>query len=318
MTDRTRCQPVPPEAFAEALELLGRSGQGDSAQAGRFAEILVRRDPDSFQFWWALNERAAPVGAVLILERPGRVGLVVMTPVQACPLPMARQAELIALASQRCLAGRVQLVQALAGPDEVETVQVLLRAGFDKLATLRQFETDPDSAGGAADASGQEDAFEWVAYRKEDEARWIRLIRQTYVQTLDCPGLAGMRSGPDILAGHRAAGLFRPDSWWIARLEGQDVGCLLINDVPDASGKEIVYLGLVPSVRGRGLSAVLLARALGWSARQGAQALRVAVDARNTPAIRAYQRAGLAETSRHQVFLRSGRVPNCFTEMERL
>ncbi len=319
MADPSRCQAVPPDAFAEALELLAGPGQGDPSQARQFAQALAPWDPSRFQFWWARDGAGKPGAAALILERPGRVGLLVMTSPETCALSVAEQAELIAAASANCLAGPVELVQALAGPDEPKTARVLVQAGFDKLATLRQFETEPDPAGGApANARGRQDPFEWVAYRQEDQDRWVRLIRQTYVETLDCPGLAGMRSGADILAGHRAAGVFRPESWWIARLQGRDVGCLLINDVPGASSKEIVYLGLVRSVRGRGLSAALLARALAWSADQGAQTLRVAVDARNVPAIRAYRRAGLVETSRQEVFLCTGEVPNCFTGMKSL
>ena len=65
----------------------------------------------------------------------------------------------------------------------------------------------------------------------------------------------------------KASGEFRPELWQIARHEDDDVGCLLVNLHPDVKHAEIVYLAVVPEVRGRGWG-LELTRHAQWLARQ--------------------------------------------------
>ena len=111
------------------------------------------------------------------------------------------------------------------------------------------------------------------------------------------------RSLADVIAGYQAIGEFRPELWRIARQNGCDVGCLLVNLHGDAGNAEIVYLGVTPEARGRGYGLALTRQAL-WLAREAnCERVVLAVDAANEPAIRVYERAGFAPWERKAVWI---------------
>ena len=62
----------------------------------------------------------------------------------------------------------------------------------------------------------------------------------------------------EVLSGYRTTGVFDPQRWLLVRQDGEDVGCLLLADHPTSSQWELVYMGLVPEVRGRGLGIELV------------------------------------------------------------
>ena len=80
----------------------------------------------------------------------------------------------------------------------------------------------------------------------------MRLVERTYEGTLDCTALNGVRDIDDVINGYQATGVFRPENWLFVRSGGQDVGVLLLADHPQARHWELMYMGLVPEVRGRG------------------------------------------------------------------
>jgi ribosomal protein S18 acetylase RimI-like enzyme len=124
------------------------------------------------------------------------------------------------------------------------------------------------------------------------EPRLEALIEASYQGTLDCPLLNGLRTTQDVLAGYRAVGTRRPELWLLARRGKEDAGCLILADHPEVDNLELVYLGLIPAVRGNGYGLALTRHAL-WLARQlQRQRVVLAVDASNTPAIRLYEAAG--------------------------
>ena len=66
---------------------------------------------------------------------------------------------------------------------------------------------------------------------------------------------------------------------------------LLLTEVPGRDAWEVVYLGLTPAARGRGLGRAVIRHAL-EPARSHAPILELAVDLRNTPAVRLYRSTG--------------------------
>ena len=114
--------------------------------------------------------------------------------------------------------------------------------------------------------------------------------------------LSGVREPADVIAGHRASGVFRPQSWWIA-YEGQTpVGCVLSNDARMQHSAELIYLGVAPKFRGQGLGRVLLRRAVADAFDRGLTALTLAVDSRNHYALQLYQAAEFNETARQLAY----------------
>jgi ribosomal protein S18 acetylase RimI-like enzyme len=71
-----------------------------------------------------------------------------------------------------------------------------------------------------------------------------------------------------------------------------------------AGNWELVYMGVTPEARGRGLGANIVHFALNVAARGGAQRVVLAVDAANQPAVEMYRRAGFLEWERRTVFAR--------------
>jgi len=115
------------------------------------------------------------------------------------------------------------------------------------------------------------------------------VIRRSYECSGDCPGLAGVREIDDVIAGHRASGLFSPESWWIVRLDGRSAGCLLLNESLAGGDGEVVYVGVVPEFRRQGLATAMLRQAISHARRVGWRRLALAADATNLPAIRLYE-----------------------------
>jgi len=82
----------------------------------------------------------------------------------------------------------------------------------------------------------------------------------------------------------------------------------LLNGAHPATGSagsvELVYLGLVPEARGRGLGRRLLEHGLALLKGRSERAVVLAVDERNTPAMKLYREAGFRPSLRRVAFIR--------------
>jgi GNAT superfamily N-acetyltransferase len=124
------------------------------------------------------------------------------------------------------------------------------------------------------------------------EATLAEIIKASYRQSMDCPALEGVRQIGDVIAGHKASGVYRPESWWIASWSGAPAGCLLLNDNPISGAADVVYLGVTPEFRGRGLGRAMLQHAANDIRRRGYGNMTLAVDAANPYALAIYQSVG--------------------------
>lgn len=146
--------------------------------------------------------------------------------------------------------------------------------------------------------------LETIAYQPGvNDARFARVIEQTYVKTRDCPELEGSRTGEQALASHRMSGEFDPARWKLFRWQGRDAGVLLMNDHPEQSSWEVVYLGVVHDCRGNSLGERMLAQGLLAARAAGRSAVLLAVDCRNEYAAKVYDDLGFVETDRRAVHL---------------
>ncbi|MBX3390443.1 MAG: GNAT family N-acetyltransferase [Phycisphaeraceae bacterium] len=138
----------------------------------------------------------------------------------------------------------------------------------------------------------------------------LRVLDESYVETLDCPELCGMRATSDILASHYATGVFDPSIWFVVFIKDPSgiehpAGCMLLNRVIEQRALELVYVGLAKGARGRGIGAKLMELALISAAEPRIDAITCAVDCRNLPAIKMYERFGFAAIGRRRAFVRS-------------
>jgi mycothiol synthase len=144
--------------------------------------------------------------------------------------------------------------------------------------------------------------WRFLDYRRFRRSRLLDTIRRTYEDTLDCPRLTGVRSLNDVLASHRAAGIYQPKWWWLALRNGEAAGCILVNAAKTPFTAEIVYMGAAKEFRGKGLGIAMLQHARRETQREGVQRLRLSVDANNVYAKRLYERFGFVKTGRKRCF----------------
>lgn len=128
----------------------------------------------------------------------------------------------------------------------------------------------------------------------EDRQMLIHALESSYVETLDCPELCGIRSMDDVIESHMATGKFDADRWLLILKEGEPVGCCLLTHCPANQSIELVYLGIAPTARGLGLGKTVLRHGISRLIDLDAREVTCAVDTRNTPAIRLYQSLGFS------------------------
>jgi ribosomal protein S18 acetylase RimI-like enzyme len=196
----------------------------------------------------------------------------------------------------------VELAQTLLAPDDAAAAAMLRLGDYEHAADLLYLASESDAFPDAPLAL----PFELRPWRDQsnDASSLIDLIDQTYIGTLDCPRIDGLRKTADVLAGYRAVGESTDRLWQVVQAAGQPVGCLLLADHPATRQWEIVYVGLVPAVRGRGWG-LELTRHAQWLARAAScERLVLAVDAANEPAIRIYSLAGFRAWDRRAVWIK--------------
>ena len=151
--------------------------------------------------------------------------------------------------------------------------------------------------------TGDDPELRWESYTPAREVLFQDAVARTYAQSQDCPELTGVRPMSDVLAGHRTAGVYDPRLWFVALRGAQPVGVLLLNRIPRRRALEIVYMGVAQVARGTGVANALLHRAVETAALQSATNLALAVDARNTPARRLYQRWDFTPTGERDAWI---------------
>ncbi|MFW6059996.1 MAG: GNAT family N-acetyltransferase, partial [Phycisphaeraceae bacterium] len=202
---------------------------------------------------------------------------------------------------------RCHLIQALLEPDQPRTREGLLAAGFEELAVLAYMRARAMVRPHELDVSGLTPAdaepIRTLRWSETNRPAFERAILASYEQTQDCPGLLGRRRIEDILAGHMAAGLFRPDLWSALYAGDEPVGVMLLNDVPASDALELVYLGLAVPWRGRGLARRLVRHGLGQATRCDRSRMILAVDESNAPALHLYRDLGFRSTGRKRAMI---------------
>lgn len=276
----------PAEERMRLTEALLQQPPGTRPDAG-FDGLFEARDDDQL------------VAAALAVLQPGHAALVY----QPRLLPAAPEAARVLLnaALDRFLAEhRVHLAQEVLSIDALEDAAHSRSAGYHIEIELHYLAADRQVFPTTRPAS----ELTFLLYTDAQHDRLAKVLELTYLDTLDCPELNGVRSTTDTIAGYRATGEFRPEAWSLVQHQGEDVGCVLVGFHPPWMA-ELIYMGLIPRARGRGWGRVLTNWAL-WTAQQmNCAVLSVAVDGRNTPARRAYEQAQFAPFDQRRVMLRT-------------
>lgn len=198
----------------------------------------------------------------------------------------------------------VRLSQVI-GPDRASKWDVVLReSGFTRLTHLIYMSRSMEIGNIRAAQDHPGPYGRWIPYSSASDPVFCEAIAQSYVQSMDCPELTGLRSPQASLMSHRAAGVFDPAMWFVLVEADQPLGVLLLSKVRRESLIEIVYMGVSQLVRGRGVADLLMAKALRTASASGS-GLILAVDERNAPAMRLYTRWNFVQIARRAAWIAS-------------
>jgi mycothiol synthase len=247
------------------------------------------------------QENGRAIAACLCIDSPGRTTSVFIPAGSRLNRISQEVLALLREASVQAEARRIRLMQAMLTPEAKDEAAVFRQADFELVASLIFMENDLARAWPKDALSPQ---VEWVSYSQDKHLLFANTIEGSYIESLDCGSLNGLRNMDDILASHRAVGRFDPQLWQIATVNGQAIGAILLACLPDRWSFEVVYMGLLKSWRGRGYGSVLLKHALEISRERAGTALALTVDVRNAPAIKLYERFNFQENFRRDAWIK--------------
>ena len=225
----------------------------------------------------------------------------------------------------------------------IESLQWNMGLDFDQIATLDYLSCDFISNAARESHQSPdrqpEDLLHFRALNWGDSTEmsaFTRLVEQTYEGTLDCPSLANFRTTAETLGGYQTAASFAPHFWYEVRQNADSdqkaVGCLILAEHPptheeealapsnDASQHqdalldsnsrgaapviEIVYMGLLPAFRGKGLGQRLVEQATRVARSRGGDRFILGVDRQNQPARQIYQQRGMTTVLSETVWVK--------------
>ncbi len=311
MTDVIQAQHIPKELWLSAAERLVTS-PGEKAAAKRLLANAKDHKIDLNLLWGAVGANAqgdlvvrqtclAVVGAgktaMLFLSAPKGTHEIGSREIQCQEITQALRAAIDGL--PEIAPNRVVLAQTLLEPAHKWASRVCEQAGMvfvGRLEYLRRALLHNDAALARQDwplgitVRSVGDVLDFSA--QGDGTKLAKALDASYIDTLDCPELCGVRSTRDVIESHRSAGVFDPHHWYLVEHDHAPVGCCLLTHAPDQESVELVYIGLGPSIRGLGLGRDLLTHAIANLGAHNAKEITCAVDTRNTPALRVYAEMG--------------------------
>jgi mycothiol synthase len=292
-------RPAREEEWPEAFRLIFQATPESERKARVLHGIdMVRLGELQHEGIWVALEPDRVKGAMICLTVPGASALV--WPPQAEPGDQHAAIE-DALMTHGCAWLRsqgVRVAQSLLEEHDQQLAEPLLRNGFQKVTSLAYMRHDLNRLQGRPT-----DSLCYRTYREVDPELFKATLEQTYVGTLDCPELNGVRSMDEIVAGHVSQGRHDPERWWLAFVDDLPVAVLMLTAIPEWRGWDLSYLGVVPAARRKGFARNLAHKAL-WEARRAGQSkLTLSVDRRNLPARDLYESLGFVSYDRRDVYL---------------
>ena len=272
--------------------ILGSPGRpAPAAQVAEFINSAISRRIE-VQGIWVAETGGRIVWAVLPILNPGRTLLLLTSQdMGSSNLPAGR------LVREIChhFAGQgVHLAQVLLESQSHPARQFFAAMGFKEIAELiyLQGQVPRNTV-----APAMPEHMRWLEYSPTTHAIFADAITRTYRDSLDCPDLSGLREIDDVIAGHQATGEFDPSGWQLLLEGDRAMGGFLLSRIPQSDAMELVYLGLPPEARGRGLGIFLMKQVFFLILQNQRRKLSLAVDSKNEPALKLYYRFGMRQVA---------------------
>jgi GNAT superfamily N-acetyltransferase len=277
--------------------ILGGGGRpAGEPQIAEFLSFAKQRHIEVREIWIA-EAGGIIQWAILPIVSPGRTVLLFL-PSDTPHVRKIPAIEMLLEAICENIGGQnIQLAQALLDPTDGVGRRILEARGFKRMAELIYLHAPirrpmpPPALPPDLSVSN---------YSQQSHPLFATAIAASYQDSLDCPALNGVRRIEDIIAGHKAGGEFDPSNWFVICQQdpinggNEPIGVLLLSRLPKGDSAELVYLGLSPAARGRGLGDWMMRRAFTTAAAMGVARLSLAVDSINAPALKLYYRFGMA------------------------
>jgi mycothiol synthase len=295
-----KIEPVGRSDLHRALRLL--SGGEGGGRLARLEAMLAGPGAQRCKLWWARTLRG-PRAAAMSALNPGRCAMIFHSAPPRGRPGVRILSQLIGELTGAALADGAAFAQAMIPPGDARPAEAFEQAGYSHLAELIYMRRGMRRELPVADS-----ILTWEAFSRGDEQRLEEIIADTYNGSQDCPGLLGLREMSDVLAAHKASGIFRPESWWIPTSGGEPVGCVLVNGAPGGGNAcDLVYLGTRPKWRHKGFGRMMLRHALAHASAGGMKRMHLAVDSKNAVAVRLYRQEGFREQARQDVYIKPAR-----------
>lgn len=300
---RLRIEPCPLDRREAALQILYRRAET------RLRPTLIREatvefaggelDPAGF---WIAQRDGRLIGAMLTQPMAGRVVGIWAPEVHVGFGRGVIASKMVATALADLAARGFRIAQALV--DETSPRRAahdLARGGLPRITRLLYLGRGTATPWTTAHAIPR---VEWSAGTPSNRDDFRTTLRATYQDSLDMPELGNVRSMDEVLETHEGGSRFDPNRWRLGTLPGdpRPSVILLLSDQPGRDAWEVTYLGVTPEGRRRGLGLAALKHGLEL-ARPHAKRLELAVDERNAPARKLYQKAGFIPFDRRAVHL---------------
>jgi ribosomal protein S18 acetylase RimI-like enzyme len=286
-------QALRPGDWIPALQLaLARVPEAERPSRVHHCQQLLQNgvlDPEGI---WVARSAKQIVGVQVCVPLPGAASLFWLPAGDDASVDLVVQAGLRWARKIGC-----KIAQAIANPAELIGAEPLIRNGFRPTTRMHQL------AHGFNNLRDESlPALRYENYCSSLRPLFAATLERTYEATLDCPELNGIRTIDEILAGHQGQAKFHPQLWWLSFHDATPIGVVMLVELCDGAW-ELAYLGIVPEFRQRGFGRAMTLHALHALRNQAAVRLLLAVDARNTPALRLYEALGFVEIEANDVLL---------------
>lgn len=293
-------------ARAAALLVTEPFGRGDEGAGRQMLEAAVRHGIDLSNLWGSIDPATNTVReSCLLVPGAGRTVVLFLSSPGGGDAERIEELAAILEAAIANAPRRTAIAQAILNLDDAGPRKALESASFLCAGTLSYLRRPPTPIENPPSPdSGWPEGISVERASPIDDTDLALALERSYEKTLDCPELCGMRATRDVIASHRATGVWDPELWWLVRDHGAPVGAALLSPSPSQQHSELVYMGLAPGARGRGVASRLLSLGLHRTLARYAFPVTCAVDERNLPAQKLYERAGFAAFERRIAFVR--------------
>lgn len=185
---------------------------------------------------------------------------------------------------------KASIGQSLLEPGQMNHRRLLSRNGFPHLTNLMFMR---HSLTKLSQATLNDEHLQWIKFDEhKNRKRFLDLLELTHQSSHDCPALNQSRTAEESLESHRSSGDSDQNHWYLCHRNGVDLGVLLMTEHKKDNVWEVVYMGVAPEYRGNGYGATLIQHGLLEAQTHSQMAVILAVDYKNSYAIKIYEELG--------------------------